>query len=195
MLVVCTNGDKGTSDRSIAPEALAKTREAEQREAAKVLGISEVVWLGFSDQGLEDCSEFREKLVRQIRLHRPYTVMTIDPNRRYTRHRDHHVAGRVTLDAVFPSSRDHLAYPEHLAEGLEPHKVREVLLWGSEEPDFFVDITDTFEIKIDALYRHVSQMGRPREEREERARARHAEVGKRIDAALAEQFKRVEIWR
>ena len=135
VLVVCTNGDKGTGDRSVAPEELAETREREQLKAADVLGVSQVVFLRFPDQGLEDGPDLREKIVRQIRVHRPHTVVTVDPNRRYIRHRDHIVAGRVTLDAVFPYARDHLAYPEHLREGLEPHKVREVYLWGSEEPD------------------------------------------------------------
>ena len=193
ILVVCTNGDKGTSDRSISPEALAKTREKEQLKAAEVLGVSEVAFLRMPDQGLEDSPEFREKIVRQIRIHAPHTVVTVDPNRRYTRHRDHYVTGRVTLDAVFPYARDHLAYPEHLEEGLEPHKVREVLLWSSEEPDTFLDVTDTFKTKMDALYCHVSQTGLPSEEREERAKARHTEAGKRIGVPLAEQFKRIEI--
>ena len=84
VLVLCTNGDKGTSDRNVSPESLVKTREEEQRQAASVLGISEVVFLGFPDQSLEDCSEFREKIVRQIRIHRPHTVITVDPNRPYT---------------------------------------------------------------------------------------------------------------
>ena len=195
ILVVCTNGDKGTSDRSIVPADLAKTREKEQLEAAKELGVSEVVFLRFPDQDLHDSSEFRERLVREIRRHKPKTVVTVDPNRSYIRHRDHYYAGRVTLDAVFPYARDHLAYPEHLGEGLEPHKVEEVYLWGSETPDTFLEITDTFKIKMDALYRHVSQMGLPREEREERSRARYAEVGKKIGVPLAEQFKHIELWR
>ena len=195
VLVVTTNGSHGTSDRSVKPEDLAKTREQEQRNAAEVLGISEVVFLGLPDQGLEDTSEFREKIVRQIRKHKPEIVVTIDPNRSYIRHRDHMMTGRVTLDAVFPYARDHLAFPEHLEEGLEPHKVREVYLWGSEEPDTFLDITDTFEIKMKALYCHVSQIGEPSEDRKERSRARFGEVGKKIGVQLAEQFKRIEIWR
>ena len=193
VLVVCTNGDKGTSDRGITPQALAEIREKEQRDAAKVLGIAEVVFLGFPDQSLEDSAEFRERIVRQIRVHRPETVVTIDPNRSYIRHRDHHMTGRVTLDAVFPYARDHLAYPEHLREGLEPHKVRQVYLWGTEEPDAFLDITDTFQTKRDALYRHVSQVGEPTEEGEARARERHAAIGKKIGVPLAEQFKLIEL--
>jgi LmbE family N-acetylglucosaminyl deacetylase len=195
VLVVCTNGDKGTSDRNVKPEDLVLIREEEQRKAATVLGIAEVVFLRFPDQGLEDCSEFREKLVRQIRLHRPATVVTIDPYRRYIRHRDHAICGRVTLDAIFPSARDHLAYPEHLQQGLEPHKVREVYLWGAEEPDAFLEITETFTTKMDALYCHASQMKRPRGEREAAVRAYYAEIGKKIGVPLAEPFKRIEIAR
>ena len=195
VLAVCTNGDKGTSDRTVDPAELAKTREQEQRQAAKVLGISEVAFLGFPDQGLEDSSEFREKIVRLIRTHRPGTVVTADPDRRYIRHRDHYNTGRVTLDAVFPYARDHLAYPEHLEEGLEPHNVREVYLWRPEEADTFIDITDTYDTKMKALYCHVSQMGERSEERAARSREQHAEVGKKIGVALAEQFKRIEVWR
>jgi LmbE family N-acetylglucosaminyl deacetylase len=179
----------------VTPEALAQLREEEQRKAASVLGIAEVVFLHFPDQGLEDCTEFREQLVRLIRLHRPGTVVTIDPNRRYLRHRDHYMCGRVTLDAIFPYARDHLSYPEHLRDGLEPHTVREVYLWGAEEPDTFLDVTDTFSTKMDALYCHASQMKRPREEREARTREYYAEVGKRLGVPLAESFKRIEIHR
>lgn len=195
VLVVCTNGDKGTSDRSVRPADLAVLRAQEQRQAAAALGVAEVVFLDFPDQGLEDGSEFREKLVRQIRRHRPHTVLTMDPYRRYIRHRDHEVCGRVTMDAIFPSARDHLAFPEHLAEGLEPHAVRELYLWGTDEPDTFLDITDTFTVKMDALYCHASQMKRPRAEREAETRARYAELGKRAGVGLAEAFKRIDIHR
>ena len=195
VLVVCTNGDKGTSDRHLKPADLVKIREEEQRQAAAVLGIAEVVFLRFPDQGLEDCSEFREKLVRQIRTYRPETVVTIDPYRRYIRHRDHAMCGRVTLDAIFPYARDPWSYPEHQQEGLEPHKVREVYLWSSEEPDTCIDITETFTTKMDALYCHASQMHRPRAEREASTRAHYAEIGQQIGVALAEAFKRIEIRR
>ena len=164
MLVVCTNGDKGTSDRTIEPATLAKIREKEQLDAAKVLNISEVVFLRFPDQNLEDCVEFRKALVKQIRKHQPDLVVTIDPNRPYIRHRDHYMTGRVTLDAVFPYARDHLAFPDLLDEGLEPFKVQEVWLFRSEVPIHYIDITDTFEKKMDSLYCHVSQMSRPKEE-------------------------------
>jgi LmbE family N-acetylglucosaminyl deacetylase len=193
--VVCTKGDKGTSDRGLKPSELANIREEEQRQAAAVLGVSEVIFLGFPDQELEDCSAFREQIVREIRRHQPGTVVTIDPHRRYIRHRDHAMCGRVTMDAIFPYERDHLSYPEHLEAGLAPHKVGELYLWGSEEPDAFLDISDTFAAKMDALYCHASQMRRPREEREAQAREHYSAFGKRIGVALAEPFKRIEIHR
>lgn len=193
VLVVCTNGDKGTGDRSIKPEDLARTREREQLKSADVLGLSEVVFLRYPDQNLEDTPEFRERIVRQIRIHRPGTVLTVDPYRKYIRHRDHFVVGRVTLDAVFPYARDHLAYPEHLEEGLEPHKVKEVYLWSSEEADTYLDVTDTFQTKMDALSQHESQMGVVKRQREEKARQRFSEAGKQIGVPLAEPFKHIEV--
>lgn len=194
-LIVCTNGDKGTGDRSILPDDLASIREKEQKKSADVLGLTDVVFLRQPDQGLEDNHEFREKIVRQIRLYKPKTVLTVDPNRPYIRHRDHSMAGRVVLDAVFPYARDHLAYPEHQREGLEPHKVSEVYLWGAENPDIYVDVTETFETKYRALHCHVSQVGNPTGERKKRMRARLTEAGDLIGVELAEGFKRIDLNR
>ncbi len=192
--VVTTNGDKGTSDINMKPEVLAKIREQEQLAAAKVLGVREVVFLGYPDQGLEDTPEFRKEIVRQIRRYRPETVVTADLYRRYIWHRDHRITSRVTLDAIFPYARDILSYPDLLKEGLQPHKVREVLLWGSEEPNYFSDITDTFDLKVAALRCHKSQVGnKSRADLEERLRERAKEMAKETSYRLAEAFYRLEI--
>lgn len=195
VLVVCTDGSKGTGDRSIVPAELARTREKETLDAAKVYGLSEVVFLRLPDQALEANDEFLEKLVRQIRTHRPSVIMCIEPNRPYIRHRDHAVSGRVTLDAIFPFARDHLAFPEHIAEGLEPHVVEDIWIFRAEEPDTFVDVTDYFETRQNALHSHVSQVGERTEERDERTRRRLAEAGAKIGVGLAEQFKRIKMNR
>ena len=196
ILVVCTNGDKGTSDPDVDPAVLAATREREQLAAAEVLGIAEVVFLRFPDQNLEDSRELRLAISREIRKRRPNLVVAIDPSRPYIRHRDHYMAGRVTLDAVFPYARDYWAFPELIEEGLEPYKVPEVWLFRPEEPDVFIDITDTFDQKMEALHRHASQMPTPRQERETRARARAAETGKALgsEGRLAEPFKRITVF-
>lgn len=191
--VICTNGDKGTSDVNMTSEKLIKIREKEQRAAAKVLGVQEVVFLGFPDQGLEDTPEFRKALVRVIRMYRPDMVMTCDPYRRYIWHRDHRITGQVVLDAIFPFSRDRLAYPDLLEQGLNPHKVKEILFWGSDEPNYCVDITETYQLKIKAVRCHKSQVGGRASGLEKRMRERHAAMAEGEPFELAEGFHRVEI--
>ena len=141
--VLCTNGDKGTSDPDMKPEELARIREEEQLAAAKVLGVREVIFLRHPDQTLEDTPEFRKEIVRLIRMYCPEMVVTTDLYRRYIWHRDHRITSRVTLDAIFPYARDFHSYPDLIAEGLQPHKVKEVLFWASEEPNYCSDVTDT----------------------------------------------------
>lgn len=192
--VVITNGDKGTTDRNLQPESLVAIREREQRAAAHVLGVEDVVFLGYPDQGLEDTPAFRKDIVRQIRIHRPEIVVTSDPYRRYLWHRDHRVAGQVVMDAVYPFARDHLAYPDLMAEGLEPHKVREVLFWAAEDINYRVDITETFALKLAALRCHESQVRElaiPDLESWLRQRCMAMAEGEPFE--LAEAFHRVEI--
>ncbi len=193
--VVCTNGDKGSPDPEMTSEKLAAIREQEQVAAARMVGVKEVVFLRHPDGYLEDTPEFRGELVRQIRKYRPYLVVTSDPQRAYLWHRDHRIVGRVALDAVYPYARDHLYYPEHKAEGLLPHKVREVYLWASDEPDTFIDISDTFDIKLAALRCHISQMNHVQgADMETWLRQRAAEAGRSHGMALAEAFRRLEVW-
>jgi len=192
--VVCTSGDKGSSDVNTRPDQLARIREEEQMAAARVLGVREVIFLRYPDQGLEDTPEFRKKLVRLIRAYRPETMVTADPYRRYIWHRDHRITGQVTLDAIFPYARDALSYPDLLKEDLHPHRVREILLWGSEDVNSRMDITDTFPLKLAALRCHKSQIGQiPFQELEERMRQRHRTMAEGQAFELAEAFHRVEI--
>jgi len=156
--VVCTSGDKGTDNLDIKPQQLALIREKEQQDAAAVLGVADVVFLGYPDQQLEDTPDFRKAIVRQIRKHQPEMVVTSDPYKRYIWHRDHRITGQVTLDAVFPYARDLLAYPDLIEEGFMPHKVKKILFWGAEDINLRIDITETFELKLAALRCHESQL-------------------------------------
>jgi LmbE family N-acetylglucosaminyl deacetylase len=193
--VICTNGDKGSSDRKMKPERLAEIREKEQRAAAEVLGVSEVAFLGYPDQGLEDDKEFRKALVRVIRQYRPRVVATADPYRKYMWHRDHRITGQVAADAVYPFARDHMAYPDLLEEGLEPHKVSEMWFWGTDEPNYYTDITDTVDKKLAALACHKSQVGNVPPEMRERLInfAKLNARGQKFE--MAEAFHRVELRR
>jgi LmbE family N-acetylglucosaminyl deacetylase len=191
--VVCTNGDKGTSDINMPPEELVKIREQEQLAAAKLLGVSEVVFMRYPDQGLEDTPEFRKALVRLIRTYRPEVVVTASPYRRYLWHRDHRITGQITMDAVFPYARDHLSYPDLLAEGLQPHKVKEMWLWADEDANYRSNVTDTFDIKMAALGCHKSQVKDIPPEMRKRLREWAEAMAEGEDFELAEAFHRIEI--
>ncbi len=192
--VVCTGGEKGTDDPGVDPDHLRETRKKEQRKAAGLLGVKEVVFLDYEDQALEDTPEFRRDIVRCIRRYRPETLISADPYRRYIWHRDHRITGQVVLDAAFPYARDHLSYPELLEEGLMPHKVKEILMWASEDPNYFSDITETFETKLAALRCHDSQVGgRDFSTMEKWLRKRAEDAAREQDFTLAEAFHRAEI--
>jgi LmbE family N-acetylglucosaminyl deacetylase len=192
--VVCTNGDKGSSDPNMKSSELARIREKEQLAAAKLLGVREVIFLRHPDQTLEDTPEFRKEIVRLIRMYKPETVVTADPYRRYIWHRDHRIAGQVVLDAIFPYARDFLAYPDLLEDGLQPHKVKEVWLWAAQEPNYRTDITSTFGTKVAALRCHKSQMESNHSNRlEEWLTERHKAMAHEEDYEFAEAFYRIEI--
>ncbi|MFC1971485.1 PIG-L deacetylase family protein [Chloroflexota bacterium] len=191
--VVGTNGDKGTSDRNMKPQELARIREQEQLAAVNLLGVSEVIFLRHPDQSLEDTPEFRKELVHLIRLYRPEVVVTASPYRRYIWHRDHRITGQVALDAVFPYARDHLSYPDLLEDGLEPHKVKEMWLWAADDANYWSNVTETFDIKMAALGCHKSQVGDEMPpEMKERLRHRAETMAEGEDFELAEAFYRIQ---
>jgi LmbE family N-acetylglucosaminyl deacetylase len=194
VLIQVTSGDRGTSDASVVPEELARTREAEQLEAARRLGMDEVVFLRCGDGSLMPDLDLREKIVRMIRTHKPDVIITHDPFRPYSLHPDHRAVGLATTDAVYPTARDPLYFPEHLQEGLEPHKTAEIWFFGPEHPDKVVDITETFDRKIDALRAHVTQVGTA-DELESRMRDRAKELAEGHPFELAEAFKVVQMRR
>lgn len=194
--VLCTNGDKGTSDPDMTSDRLAAIREVEQADAAETLGVKEVIYLRYPDGALEDTAEFRGQIVHAVRKHRPDVVFCTDPHRRtFYLHRDHRMSGQVTLDAVFPYARDILHYPEHREEGLEPHKVGDLMLWGTEDPDEFIDITDTIDLKIEALKKHVSQVSGGGRDVADFVKARAQTIGQRAEVPYAEGFRRIQFRR
>ena len=192
--VLCSDGSKGTDDPKMTPQRLAQIRHQEQLAAAARLGVKEVVALGYPDGELEDTREFRKELVRAVRRFRPQVVFCPDPYRRsFYFHRDHRITGQVTQDAVFPYARDRLHFPELEAEGLEPHKVATVLFWGPEESDTYLDITDTMDLKIEALRCHKSQIsGLSEEDATNWLRNWCKETGEKAGYEYAEGYRKVQ---
>lgn len=157
--VVCTTGDKGTKDTSITPFQLAETREKEQREAARVLGVKDITFLRHVDGGLEHNASFRNEIALLIRKFQPEIIITHDPWRPYQIHPDHRAVGFATVDAVVVA-RDHLFLPAFLEVELHAHAPLELYFTFPPTPDYVVDITDVMEKKLEALEKHKSQLER-----------------------------------
>lgn len=196
--LILTNGSRGTVRTDLPAGALQAQRQAEQKEAAKTLGAHDVFFLNYQDGELENTREVRKDIVYHIRKLRPDTVITMDPSMLYAsqmnfiNHPDHRAAGQATLDSVYPLSRDHLSFPEHLEHGLEPHKVKTLLLCNFTDHNYCVDITDTLQKKIEALTKHVSQVG-PLEDAQPMLEKMAVEAGRSIGCDKAEPFIRIEI--
>jgi LmbE family N-acetylglucosaminyl deacetylase len=186
--VICTNGNAGSHEPGMTPEKLAEIRRAEQRAACAALGVSEVIFLGYDDGRLQPTLDLRRDLVRAIRHYAPEVVLTGDPTRvfsgdNYINHPDHRAAAQATLDAVAPASSMPLLWP---ATG-NPHRVRQVYIYGNDQPNVWVDITATIDQKIEALKQHASQMGDW--DPTDRIKAWSAETGKEKGLAYAERFR------
>jgi LmbE family N-acetylglucosaminyl deacetylase len=155
-----TSGNKGTHDPKMPPAKLEGIREKEQRDAGTILGVSDFVFLRHGDGELEVSMDLRAEVCRAIRVQKPDLIFTQDPWRPYQVHPDHRVAGWSAMDGVI-AARDHLFFPEQLKRGLTHHRVPRVLLFGTQEPNIWFDVSGTLDRKIDALKAHVSQIRNP----------------------------------
>jgi LmbE family N-acetylglucosaminyl deacetylase len=160
--LVVTDGAQGGDDLREPTETLVATRLAEQRGAARVLGVDDVVFLGFPDGLLADTPDVRLALTREIRRRRPDLVLTHQPLLSLefpigASHPDHLAVGRAALSAVYPDARNPRAFPELLTAGLAAHVVAEVWVPGHEHTDLLVDVSQTAERKVRAILAHRSQ--------------------------------------
>lgn len=197
-LVCCTSGDAGADDARTDPLALARRREDEQRAAAAVVGYEGVDFLHRPDGALDNDLALREQLVRIIRQFKPEAVMSMDPTvvihaRGWIQHVDHRMAAMAAVDAVYPAARNALAFPNLVIdEGLEPHTVKDLYLFFTDNANAWVDVSETIDTKIDALRKHVSQIREP-DGFDQRLRDWSAEAGGRIGVAAAEGFRHVVV--
>lgn len=193
-VVLCTNGDKGTTDPTVDPAALASARAAECGEAAAVLGVTAQHVLGYRDGELVDDASFRSELVAWVRRLRPTTVLCPDPTavffgEDYFNHRDHRVVGFAVLDALSPAA----ALPLYFPEAGAAHQVETALLSGTLEPTVWVDITSTIDDKAAAVSCHRSQFGDDGDWAARAVRLRAREDGRRAGVAFAEGFRRLRL--
>jgi LmbE family N-acetylglucosaminyl deacetylase len=187
---VITDGSAGSNEPGVVREELAVVREAEQRAAAEILGVKDLIFLGFRDGELEVNLETRRAVTRVVRRVRPDVIVAPDPARLwsgsgYINHWDHKQAGTLALCAVMPDAPSRPQFPELLDEGLEPFEVHHLWL-AAEDADIFVDLSKTLDTKMEALRRHASQGAG---DSEDRVRERAREVGEAGGLEYAEGFK------
>ena len=163
-----TCGDKGSSDPTVDLKELCEIRSQEQRCAAEVLGVHHVNFLTYPDGYLFPNIHLRRDITREIRKEKPDIIVTCDPELLYVHqnrinHPDHRAAGQAVLDAVYPAAGNPIFFPELLSvEGLQPHSPSEVWISLARDPNSWIDITDYWEIKINALLQHKSQISDPK---------------------------------
>jgi LmbE family N-acetylglucosaminyl deacetylase len=189
---ICTDGSKGSEDPEMTPDKLVPLRKEEQRAAAAVLGVKEVIFLDYVDGELTYDKSFMRDIVRLIRRIKPYAVFSHDPGQIvrnvFINHPDHRTCGEVTLDAVYPLARNRPSFPELLEEGLEPYSAKEVYLWSASDVNYETDISDCLEQKFEALTKHASQIGDPDELRE-----RLKQFWRDPDGRYVERFRRIPL--
>lgn len=202
--VITTDASGGGADDAVdvgpgARRAISDRRKAEQRAAAAVLGVRDVIFLDRPDGRLEPTLDFRRDIVRLIRQYRPQRVVCQSPDRTWSpqyvigrQHPDHLATGQATVAAFYPAAQNAWDFPELLAEGLLPHKVRELYIMGAPVLNHPVDISATIDRKIEALRAHDSQLGAHFDELEPRIREWTAQRGGEYGFAHAEVFHRTE---
>ncbi|MCL4553083.1 MAG: PIG-L family deacetylase [Candidatus Marsarchaeota archaeon] len=164
---IITDGDAGGFDPGIARTEMPSIRQREQTNAAGILGVADLTFLGYRDGELQATIGLRKDIARKIRQFRPNRVICQSTERNFDRiyasHPDHLAAAEATICAVYPDARNPFAFPELLAENLEAHTVQDVIMQASPNPNCYTDITDYVDNKIRAILEHKSQLSNPGE--------------------------------
>ncbi len=158
-IVVTTDGIKGSFE--LAGKELTDARHREMVDSARILGAEEPIFLGFTDFEVDLLAPgvLRERFIYLIRKFKPDIVITEDPFWLGETHPDHRAVATAAMEAINYARLPRI-YPQHLSEGLTPHIVKEKYYY-SEDPDKFnkfVDITATFDKKMESLAAHKSQV-------------------------------------
>jgi len=189
--VLATSGDKGSHDPNVRPGQLATLREKEQRDAAAVLGVKDVIYLRYPDGILENTLALRARMAHLIRQHKPHIVFAIDPWRHYQLAPDHRAAGYAALDGVWAAREWHI-FAEQLYGDESPWRVSQCYLYWTDNADHFEDVSDVMDKKIAALACHASQVGTDASQLGERMRERAKTVGEPHNIPYAEGFKLIK---
>ncbi|PWH19230.1 MAG: hypothetical protein DDG59_03530 [Anaerolineae bacterium] len=153
--------DDSKDSVGLSEEETRRRITAELHQAASILGIDEIVELGYETDRLFAVSELelRERFVYLIRKYRPYAVFSFDPDGWEENNQDHKRVAEAMDEALWVAAFDK-HYPEHFKEGYQPYCVVERWFFGRKlpNPNRAEDISEFLEKKIDALCAHQTQM-------------------------------------
>jgi LmbE family N-acetylglucosaminyl deacetylase len=164
--MVLTNGDKGNHNPEITRNQLIAMRQIEQRQAAALAGVAEVLFMGEEDGFLRARRAIRKRVTREIRRLRPELIICTHPDRYfvgegYINHPDHRNAGLIAIEAIFPAADNPMFYPDMADEGYHPHKIKYLYVHGHDAPSLKLDITAEMPTKVEAILCHKSQFVDP----------------------------------
>ncbi|HWD52558.1 MAG TPA: PIG-L deacetylase family protein [Acidimicrobiales bacterium] len=193
-VLLCTDGDKGATDPSAEPAELASRRAVEAAGSASLIGLAGQESLHYPDGELRDTLGLQRALVAVVRRLRPDVVLCPDPTavffgQDYFNHRDHRVTGWAVLDAVAPAA----ALPLYFPDAGPAHQVSTVLLSGTLEPDVWVDISPTVEVKVRAVACHRSQFPDGAEWATAAVHGAAEDAGRSAGVPYAEGFRRLRL--
>lgn len=191
-LAIATDGDRGSMDPQANRHLIATARREEARCAAQIIGLARVIFLGYEDGELYRATELRADITRLYRMYQPTRILTFDPWKRYELHPDHRAIGTAALDARLASRLPHF-HSEQLRDGLKTWTPSEILLFNTDNADFFVDISATFGTKLQAVWAHTSQWEHIWDEACGGMKREAEATGERAGYTLAEGFKRIHV--
>ncbi len=193
-VVICCTGDKGSSDAKAKPGPLTRRRAKEAAAAMAALGVAAPINLTHPDGSIDEerRQQIRGEVVGMIRKVGADVVVCPDPTavlfgQHYVNHRDHREVGWAVLDAAAHEA----GLPHYWPDKGAPHQPSELWLAGTLEPDTWVDISGTLEIKAHALMCHESQLDEPGEWLRRMVERRAESDGRAAGVAYAEGFRRL----
>ena len=153
-IVVVRVTDDRWDSLELSEDSTIQHNKEEFDQAMLLLGVTEIVELDWPTDVLGDRSEveLRERIIREIRRHRPYSLVTFDPNSMFHEdNEDHILVAKATAEAFWTAQFDK-HHPEHLTEGLRPFGVFERWYFGRRVVDVtdVIDISTTLDTKIAA---------------------------------------------
>ncbi len=189
---IISNGEKGTHKTKSSKQTIISMRKKEQKRAASIVGVKDVIFLNEKDGEVENTKALRRKLVSIIRKIKPDIVFSFDPanflfDNFYRYHRDHRQAAEAVFDALYPASGSEAFFQDL---NRKPHTIKEVWFFAANRPNLWIDISETIDKKIEALLSHHSQIINEKELKKMIFK-RVKETGRKKGMKYAESFRKL----